>query len=223
MWEASPEPGREFTDRGVVRDSVKKMILGFLVGAVFAAVFIAFRYIMSDKLQDAGELKNRFGLRVVAQVPGVHKKRVWVGFDRLFARMGGLVLCERDAATLAKVAGESVKAEMMMLERSVSVSEKTKAAGESPITLIFTGSIETSEMEKLVSLMDWQDSYSVRCVPNILSDPTAVLTVMEADYVVLVEKQEESVCSQVERELSELAAWKKKVLGFIVIGVDAVP
>ena len=79
------------------------------------------------------------------------------------------------------------------------------------------------EMEKLVSLMDWEDSYSVRCVPNILSDPTAVLTVMEADYVVLVEKQEESVCSQVERELSELAAWKKKVLGFIVIGVDAVP
>ncbi len=223
VWEASPEPGREFTDRAVVRDSVKKMILGFLVGAVFAAVFIAFRYIMSDKLQDAGELKNRFGLRVVAQVPGVHKKRVWVGFDRLFSRMGGLVLCERDAATLAKVAGESVKAEMMMLERSVSVSEKTKAAGESPITLIFTGSIETSEMEKLVSLMDWQDSYSVRCVPNILSDPTAVLTVMEADYVVLVEKQEESVCSQVERELSELAAWKKKVLGFIVIGVDAVP
>ena len=223
VWEASPEPGREFTDRAVVRDSVKKMILGFLVGAVFAAVFIAFRYIMSDKLQDAGELKNRFGLRVVAQVPGVHKKRVWVGFDRLFARMGGLVLCERDAATLAKVAGESVKAEMMMLERSVSVSEKTKAAGESPITLIFTGSIETSEMEKLVSLMDWQDSYSVRCVPNILSDPTAVLTVMEADYVVLVEKQEESVCSQVERELSELAAWKKKVLGFIVTDVDAVP
>ena len=100
MWEASPEPGREFTDRAVVRDSVKKMILGFLAGAVFAAVFIAFRYIMSDKLQDAGELKNRFGLRVVAQVPGLHKKRIWVGFDRLFARMGGLVLCERDAATL---------------------------------------------------------------------------------------------------------------------------
>ncbi|MDE7327101.1 MAG: hypothetical protein K2N63_12655, partial [Lachnospiraceae bacterium] len=87
-WGATPEPGKDFTTKAVVKDSVKKMILGFLIGAVLAAVFIAFHYIMSEKLQDAKELKNRFGLRVIAQVPKVHKKRVWVGLDRLFARMG---------------------------------------------------------------------------------------------------------------------------------------
>ncbi len=46
---------------------------------------------------------------------------------------------------------------------------------------------------------------------------------MAADYVVLVEKQEISTYAQIERELEQLAAWKKKVLGFIVTGVDAVP
>ena len=46
---------------------------------------------------------------------------------------------------------------------------------------------------------------------------------MGADYIILVEKQELGAYSQIERELEELKAWKKKVLGVIVVGVDAVP
>lgn len=66
------------------------------------------------------------------------------------------------------------------------------------ITLAFTGYVSYDEVEKLLS-------------------------VMGADYVILVEKQELGTYSQIERELEELKAWKKKVLGVIVVGVDAVP
>ena len=72
-------------------------------------------------------------------------------------------------------------------------------------------------------MTEWGDSITVKCVPNILTDPTAAPEVLDADYLVLVEKQEESSYSQVERELGELMAWKKQVLGFIVLDVDAVP
>ncbi len=58
---------------------------------------------------------------------------------------------------------------------------------------------------------------------NILNDPSAVSAIMDADYVVLVEKQGGSTCAEIERELEALFAWKKKVLGFIVTDVDAVP
>lgn len=102
-WEQSPQPQKDFTAPRILKNSIKMMILGFIIGAVLAAVYIAFRYIMSDKLQDAKDLKSRFGLRVIAQLPNVHKKRVWVGFDRLFANMGGLALKESDAGALAEV------------------------------------------------------------------------------------------------------------------------
>ena len=99
--------------------AVAMMIFGFIIGAVLAAVFIAFSYIMSDKLQDAKELKNRFGLRVIAELPKVHKKRVWVGFDRLFAQWGGLQTKESDYEQLAKVANlllpEILRWESLML------------------------------------------------------------------------------------------------------------
>ncbi len=71
--------------------------------------------------------------------------------------------------------------------------------------------------------MKWEKGYSVEQIPSILRDPSAVPAAMAADYVVLIEKQEESTYTQIERELEELAAWKKKVLGVIVIGVDAIP
>lgn len=41
--------------------------------------------------------------------------------------------------------------------------------------------------------------------------------------MVLVEKQETGTYAQIEQELSEFAAWGKKVLGVIVLGVDAIP
>ena len=210
-WERSPEPQKEYTAASILRNSIKTMILGFLAGAVLAAIFIAFCYIMSDKLQDADNLKNRYGLRVIAQVPKVHKKRVWVGFDRLFARMGGLPLYERDAAALAKVAAQSVMAELMAME--------TLKDG----TIAFTGNVALEEMKKLIVEMEWGDSCTVKCVHNILNNPSAVPEIMNAEYIVLIEKQEESSYTQITRELSELAAWKKKVLGFVVVGVDAIP
>ncbi len=235
-WEASPKPGRDYTMTAVVRGSVKGMVIAFLAGAVLAAAFIAFRYIMSDKLEDAGELKNRFGIRVIAQIPKVHKKRVWVGFDRLFARMGGLTLYERDALTLKRVAAQSVKAELKALAISSGMAgkitkEESVINGEGDVdmgqrvkekVIAFTGNVAEREMKELLAEMKWENSYTIKCLPNILGNPSAVSEVMSADYVVLVEKQEESCYTQITRELEALFAWNKKVLGFIVIGVDAV-
>lgn len=227
-WEQSPQPQKDFTAPRILKNSIKMMILGFIIGAVLAAVYIAFRYIMSDKLQDAKDLKSRFGLRVIAQLPNVHKKRVWVGFDRLFANMGGLALKESDAGALAEVAAQSVTAELTAQSAAAgngvdaAVDGKASAKPQG-IKLAFTGNVAQTEIDSLLSAMKWGGTCQVQSVPNILCDPSAVSAVMAADYVVLVEKQEISTYAQIERELEQLAAWKKKVLGFIVTGVDAVP
>ncbi len=211
-WQATPKPMREYTDGRILKGSIKGMIFGFLVSVVLVAVFIAFFYIMSDKVQEGGELRKRFGLRVIAQIPKVHEKHVWVGFDRLFAYMGGLMLMERDAGVLAKLAAQSVQAELV-----------ARGAGKEALHIVFTGNIDQSEIENLFVSMGWEEGDLVSCTSCILRDPIAIPAVTKADYVVLVEKQEKSRYSEIERELEELRAWKKEVLGVIVIGVDAVP
>ena len=196
------------------------MIISFIIGGILATIFIAFSYIMSDKLQDAKELKERFGLRVIAQIPRVHKKRVWVGLDRLFAHMAGLMFKENDVGALTKVASQSVCAELMV-RGSESCVQGMK--NDPKIKLVFTGNVSKEESEELLSGMSWGEGYSVQCVSNVLRDPAAIPTVTNADYIILVEKQEKSTYSEIGRELEAFKAWKKEVLGVIVIGVDAIP
>lgn len=219
-WELSPMPSKEYEPAAIAKDSLKKMFLGLIIVAVLVAGFIAFQSVLSDKVQTAQDLKGRFGLRIIAQIPQIHGKRVLHRIDRAFAKMGGLILNESDAEQLVTLAAQSISAEI-----TARTKEKTEAGTVShkTIKLAFTGSIAEDEIKKLLSDMKWENGFSASSVPNILQNPAAVSAVMDADYVILVEKQEESSYSQIERELEELTVWKREVLGVIVLGVDGIP
>lgn len=219
-WRLMPAPKKEYEKAEIVKDSCKKAIIGFIVAGVLAAMFIAFRSITSDKVQDAKSLKSRFGLRVVAQIPKVHGKRVWGMIDIMFAKMWGVAVKESDAEQLIEVAAQSMSAELMArkgdgADVAVKDGEKKK--------IVFTGSIAEEEIKTLLSTMKWGSEFMISSASNVLQDPAAVPKVVDADYVILVERQEESRYSQIERELEEFRAWKKEVLGVIVLGVDGIP
>ncbi len=218
-WKLSPKPKKEYEKSAIAKDSLKKMILGFIIVGVLVAGFIAFRSILSDKVQSAQDLKGRFRLRLIAQIPLVRKKRILACFDRIFAKMGGLTISEKDAAQLTALAAQSIKAE---LAAHADENKDTETANRK-VKLAFTGNVNEDEIKNLLSGMEWENPFSADSVPNILQNPASVSAVMDADYVVLVEKQEDSSYSQIERELEELKAWKKEVLGVIVLGVDSIP
>lgn len=219
-WQLSPAPIKEYELSTIARGSLKKMILGLFIVAVFMTGFIAFQSILSDKVQSAQDLKGRFRIRIIAQIPRVRKKRVLNWIDRLFAKMGGLAVNESDAEQLVALAAQSINAEL-----AARAKEKTEAGTgtQKNIKLVFTGSIAEDEIKNLLSGMKWENRFTADSVPNILQNPAAVPAVMDADYVILVEKQEESSYSQIERELEELTVWKREVLGVIVLGVDGIP
>lgn len=219
-WRLKSAPKKEYEKAEIAKDSCKKAIIGFIVAGVLVAMFIAFRSIISDKVQDAKSLKNRFGLRVVAQIPRVHGKRVWGMIDTMFAKMWGVTVKESDAEQLIEVAAQSMSAELM-----ARVGDGTDAAAINGgrQRIVFTGSIAEEEIKTLLSTMKWGSEFTVSSAANVLQDPAAVPKVVDADYVILVERQEESRYSQIERELEEFKAWKKEVLGVIVLGVDGIP
>lgn len=219
-WRLSPKPEKEYELSAIAKDSIKKMILGFVIVAILVAAFIAFRSILSDKVQAAQDLKGRFGLRMIAQIPRTRKKRTWRWIDQGFAKLGGLAIRESDAEQLIALAAQSINAELAAQTKEKADAETTN---QKSIQLAFTGSIAEEEIINLLSGMNWGTGVSASSVPNILQNPASVSAVMQADYIVLVEKQEESSYSQIERELEELKAWKKEVLGVIVLGVDGIP
>ena len=56
----------------------------------------------------------------------------------------------------------------------------------------------------------------------MLTNAESIEKLLEADCVVLVEKQEESTLEDMTKEIEALKAWNKTVLSAVVVNADAV-
>ncbi len=209
--EEGQEPTPEYTMVEVIKSAIKMLIIGGVVGAVLVAVIIAFAALLSGKLLNPEDVKNRFGLRVIGQLPVARIKKPFAFISRWFAKFGGITATPEDYDRLAKMVGTSIKSDL---------SAREEAAGWKKVA--FTGSISAAELESTVSALGMDASYTVICAPDVLTNADAIQKLSEADCVVLVEKQEESTLADITKELEALRAWNKTVLGAVVVGADAV-
>lgn len=207
--EEEQEPQAEYTLVKVIKNAIKLLIIGGIVGAVVVAVIIAFGALMSAKLLNPEDVKNRFGLRVIGQLPGKRVKKPFAFVSRWFSKFGGITATPEDYDRLAKMIGTSIKSDLASREE-----EYKKIA--------FTGTVSEEELKSVVSALGMDGSYSVVCAADVLTNAESIEKLVAADCVVLVEKQEQSTFADITKELEALKAWNKTVLGAVVVGTDAV-
>jgi len=178
---------------------------------IVVAVIIAFSALLSGKLLNPEDVKNRFGLRVVGQLPSARVKKPFAFISRWFSAFGGITTKPEDYDRLAKMIGTSIKSDL--------ASRKEAADWKK---LAFTGTVSAEEMEQAVSAMGLSKDYTVICAPDVLTSAESIEKLSEADCVVLMEKQEVSALADISKELEALRAWNKTVLGAVVVNADAV-
>lgn len=208
---AGQEPTPEYTMFEVIKSAIKMFIIGGVVGAVLVAVIIAFAALLSGKLLNPEDVKNRFGMRVIGQLPGKRVKKPFAFVSRWFAKFGGITATPEDYDRLAKMVGTSIKSD---------VSARAEAADWKKVA--FTGTIAAEELENVVASLGMDASLSVICAPDVLTNAESIQKLSEADCVVLVEKQEVSILADITKEIEALKAWNKTVLGAVVVNADAV-
>ena len=209
--EAGQEPQKEYTMFEVIKGSIKMLIIGGVVGAVLVAAIIAFGALLSGKLLNPEDVKNRFGMRVIGQLPAKRVKKPFAFVSRWFAKFGGITATPEDYDRLAKMVGTSIKSD---------VSARAEAADWKKVA--FTGTIAAEELEAVVASLGMDASLSAICAPDVLTNAESIQKLSEADCVVLVEKQEESTLADITKEIEALKAWNKTVLGAVVVNADAV-
>ena len=182
-----------------------------MIVGVVAVVAVAFMALLSGKLLNPEDAKNRFGLRIIGQLPTNRVKRPFAFVSRWFAAFGGITAVPEDYERLAKMIGTSIKSDL---------SSKEETAGFKKIA--FTGTVSAEELQNTVEAFGMDKAYTCICAADILTDAASIEKVVEADCVVLVEKQEQSTIADIAKELEALKAWKKTVLGVVVVNTDAV-
>jgi len=209
-WEEEPEPELELGTRWAIVNAIKMIIIAGLVVGVLACVVIAVGCILSGKLKNPTDMKNRFGLRIIAQLPqDREKKKPFAFFSRWFAAFGGIKTVPEDYDKLAKMAGTSIKSDLAGQENGYQ-------------TIAFTGTLPEEELQRVIDASGLKDSYTVLAAADILTNAASIDQLSAADCVILVEKQEASVLADIEKELESLKAWNKPVLGAIITNTDAV-
>lgn len=210
-WKKEPEPEYEYTLWEVAKSSIKMIIIGGVIGAVLVAAVIAFGALLSGKLLNPEDVKNRFGLRVIGQLPAARVKKPFAFVSRWFAKFGGITAAPEDYNRLAKMVGSSIKSDLASRE-----------GAEGWKKIAFTGTVSEEELANVVSALGMDVSYSVICAPDVLTNADAIEKLSGADCVVLVEKQEVSTLADITKEIEALRAWNKPVLGAVVVNADAV-
>ena len=210
-WKTEPEPQAEFTLTETIKGGIKMLIIGGVVGAVVVAVIIAFGALMSGKLLNPEDVKSRFGLRIIGQLPGKRVKKPFAFVSRWFSKFGGITSTPEDYDRLAKMVGASLKSDIASREGATDWKK-----------IAFTGTVSTEELKQAVDAMELGKEFNVVCAADVLNFAESIEKLSEADCVVLVEKQEESTLADISKELEALKAWNKPVLGAVVLNADAV-
>ena len=209
-WKKEPEPQLEMGRRWAAKNAIKLTIIAGLVVGVLACGSIAVGCILSGKLKNPADMKNRFGLRIIAQLPqNREKKKPFAFFSRWFAAFGGIKTVPEDYDKLAKMAGTSIKSDLAAQDTEYK-------------TIAFTGTLPEEELQRVIDATGLKDSYTVLAATDILTNAASIDQLSAADGVILVEKQEASVLADIEKELESLKAWNKPVLGAIITNTDAV-
>ncbi len=210
-WKKEPEPEAEYTVAEIVKSSIKTLIIGGIIGGVVFAVVVAFCALLSGKLLNPSDVKNRFGIRLIGELPTSRVKKPFAFVSRLFAAFGGITMVPEDYERMAKTAGMSLKSELSAREDAKDWKN-----------IVLTGTVSEEELQKLLKAMDVDAAYHVTAVSDILTNAASIEKVVAADCVVLVEKQEVSKAADIAKELEALKAWNKPVIGAVVLNADAV-
>lgn len=194
-----------------VKEGIKWAVLTGLILAVLVVMFDGIGYILSKFVQDREEFD---GWDVyVAELPRAYKKRAFSWADRLIGRwfLGNLNAGEYEArlAATAKQIGEEVK-------RKVPAAEWK---------LVLVGDMKKAEMESLAAEMQKaQAAKDVQFVVagNPLLEAAAIDTILEADGVLFVARQEYTKRETLYQIKEQVQGLGKQIAAVILTNADAV-
>jgi len=211
--DANPEPvlTSELTNSWAISNAVKFLVLAAF-GVAFAVVMIIACYcILTGKLMNPMDIRYRFGIRIIAQLPKTRTKKPFAFVSRWICALGEITTVPEDFDRLAKMSGTSIKSDLCSRDTE-------KAWG----TVAFSGSVSAETLQTIIDATGLSDSYTTVNAADILTNADSIEKLTAADCAVLVVEQERTLLINVAKELEALKAWGIPVLGVIITNTDAV-
>ena len=187
-----------------LKESMKFAALGFVIGAFLVAAYYGLRYLLSGKLMAYDDLRDYYGLFVLAEYHAPICKKP-NAFDRWIDHLNGITeeKSSRDAAY--HLAAANIQAQMGTIEKA---------------KLLFVGTAEKKEFNEAISAMEQKlQSAGIETIAagNVNTEASAIQQLENADQVILIEQLGVTRQQDLEQELQMLRKLGKEILGVIAL------
>ena len=199
-WEEEGEPKAEFGTEHAIKQAVKMLILGGVVGFLLMCALYGARYLLGGKMNTCDDwLFMR--ISVVGYLPAQRRKRPLWRIDRWIDRYIGGVRVEQDLDLQCTLAVSSM--ETFLREKQL------------PNAAIITDLEAPEILEKLTVR---KDGMEIKSAGSILRDPEAAGCLNGVSGVFFLGENGKTLQSDIQKEQILLESWGKDIYGAIVIG-----
>ena len=199
-WEEETEPIAEFGTDYAVRQAVKMLILGGVVGFLLMCCMYAALYILGGKMQTYDDWLGR-KIPVVGYLTAERKKRPLWKIDQWIDRYFGGIQPEHDLEQECKTAVGNM--ETFMREKGLQHAAM--------IT-------DLAAPEILNKLVVNKNGIEIKNIGSILTDPDAASRLEGVSGVFFLGENGKTLRSDIQKEQILLESWGKDVYGAVVIG-----
>ena len=201
-WGRSAKPRAEFGMDYTIRQAVKYLVYGGIIGFVFMAMLSCASYVLGSTMHTDGDWQL-MGIPVLAYIHPMEKRKKLWKIDCLIDRFIGGKPERTDPVADCKLA--AVKLCNVMREKNMD-------------SCYMTGNLPAESMALITGAMNeaGTDVTFVDC-GNVLGDPEAAKKLEASSEVVLLGKFGKTKVEDVQRVLTILGAWGKKITGAVVV------
>ena len=182
-----------------MKSGIKYAVLGGVLGAFITIFCICVAFLMTNKVVSAKDLKQRYGVKILASFPSPEKKRLFSGIDRWLEKLEG----KKDYLT------EEARYELM-------AANLKNYAGEAKNVLI-VGTV-SAEILKTVAdkLSKLCSDMTLTIGDNLNENAETVSKLPDCETVILVEQCGVSRLGEIEKEIEAVRNVRKEIAGVVV-------
>lgn len=194
----------------VIKILVRQMLAVGVFAFVGIIILYAFMYIISDKVKSIIDYELNSNLKLLGAVV-LETNKYNNAVDRFIKKCRGINLYHKDRSQHIKRISNVIKAEL---------SVKT-CCEHNTIALVSVCSRECVEEFERIIANEKIENVTFKIASDILTSADSIKTVMESDYVLMVECQEKTTYAQLNSSICMIDSWKKEVIGLVLTDVDA--
>lgn len=195
----APEIPTALSKKAILKSGIKYGVLGGGLGAFLSAFGVCVIFLMNGKLNSDEDLKQRFGIKLLAGFSEVRRKRAFSGIDNCLIRLEGKDDLADDGVF------DMIAANM-----------ETLADKEQPV--LFTGTVSEEALKGLTAkLQERLPGWKLEFAGDINRNPAALRKIPEYSEIVLVEARKVSKYREIEKEIETVFNMKKNFTGYIVL------